>query len=78
MDDIVNARGLSGRLRYWLIKNKVISAFQSCHVKSNRTMNSTFKIETFVEKYLREKKSAELNDVLWMLRKLLVEKRFMV
>ena len=32
-------------------------------------MNTTFKIETIVEKYLREEKSAEFNDVLWMLRK---------
>jgi len=56
-----------------------MSAFRPCHVKSNRTMNTTFKIETIVEKCLREKKkSAELNDVLWMLRKQLVDKRFMV
>ena len=39
-------------------------------------MNTTFKIETIVEKCLREKKSAECVDVLWMLRKRSVEKRF--
>jgi len=69
VENSVDAWVLPGRLRYWLIINKVISTFQSCHVKGNRTMNTTFKIETIVEKYLREEKSAEFNDVLWMLRK---------
>jgi hypothetical protein len=41
-------------------------------------MDTTFKIEISVEKYLREKKSAEFNDVLWMLRKQSVEKGVLV
>ena len=41
-------------------------------------MNTTFKIETTVEKCLREKESAEFNDVLWMLWKQPVEKRLKV
>jgi hypothetical protein len=80
VENYVNARLLPGRIRYWLIKNKVILAFRSCHVKGNRTTNTTFKIETIIEKYLRtkKKKSAELSDVLWMLRKQSVEKRLLV
>jgi len=35
----------------------MISAFQSCHVKGNRTMSNTFKTETNVEKYLREERN---------------------
>jgi hypothetical protein len=44
-------------------------------------MNTLFKIETTVKTYLPGKKSAEFNDVLWMMRKHLtqsVDERFMV
>jgi hypothetical protein len=58
---------LAGRLRYFLIKNKLMSAFQAWDIKGDRMQETVFVIGTLVDKYLGEKeKNFEFNDVLWM------------
>jgi hypothetical protein len=47
---------LAGRLRDWLINNKILSRFQAGFVKHKRTTENIFVIKTTVDKYLRVKR----------------------
>jgi hypothetical protein len=47
---------LAGRLRDWLVNNKILSRFQSGFVKDKRTTDNIFVIKTTVDRYLRVKR----------------------
>jgi phage antirepressor YoqD-like protein len=44
----------AGRLRDWLINNKILSRFQAGFVKDKRTTDNIFPIKTTVDRYLKE------------------------
>jgi hypothetical protein len=47
---------LDGRLRDWLINNKILSRFQAGFVKDKRTTDNILVIKTTVDRYLRVKR----------------------
>jgi hypothetical protein len=47
---------LAGRLRDWLINNKILSRFQAGFVKDKRTTDNIFVIKTTVDRYLKVKR----------------------
>jgi hypothetical protein len=47
---------LAGRLRDWLIKNKILSKFQAGFVKGKRSTDNIFVIKTTVDRYLIAKR----------------------
>jgi hypothetical protein len=47
---------LAGRLRDWLVNNRILSKFQSGFVINKRTMDNIFVIKSTVDKYLKVKR----------------------
>jgi hypothetical protein len=48
---------LPGRLRGWLINNKILSRFQTGFGKDKKTTDNIFVIKTTVDRYLRVKEA---------------------
>jgi hypothetical protein len=59
----IYSSNLDGRLRDWLINNKILSRFQAGFVKVKRTAENIFVIKTTVDRYLKVK----IGRIFWCL-----------
>jgi hypothetical protein len=47
---------MAGRIRYWLVNNRILSKFRAEFVINKRTADNIFVIKSTIEKYLKVKR----------------------